>query len=677
MKPRRPKHQRRWLDSIRLVVVLLIMAMVLYVTFTVTQFRPVDGEHQPTPQRQAHGVTTAQEVSSYTQAADDDVHTSQAQSVVVKGGNPSQQPNPTTTKQVLNNGMATPPATTSPTMPTLSCKRAPRPLQPQLIPRQRHVIWKDKSLPKTAQVLWDSWLRTEPDWEHIIHTDADCLELADRFAALRSNEEEDDEVRFLPPSHRARAKKHYVYNFSQVYRDYQLNVMRADVCRVLVVYFYGGLYMDLDVATSSNTGSWWRLFSWSVADALLGFETNDGRIANYIIGAVPRHPCMRWVLESMLRVGQDPFPFNRTTHAVHLVTGPDCFSNAIKSCRILPSYFDAPRTLTNTAKGTITCRLEPTYYTSVQGGGDEGTVLYNPQITFQTRHLSGILVSHIFGSEGWKGDHSYESWIAERAVKDNQLTLGYPVDALGRKEWAVTRVADEDEELPTLMPKVRHVVWQGGNETAYTAALRQWQESEPHFTTVVHRSADCRKMLSTYRSVFAKYKVMDALCGLLAVYYHGGLYMDKLALPRVAILEWPGVHWATTDLLLAGEAAVFRHKGGLETTMFGAVRDHPCVDKTLSLLMERIEGMQHEPLIFSSRLAKGMLQCTVPGKVVEREQTVHYVRGFTHDAVRAGWLSDVKGGGRRVQDNYAPTASGFTPRPVMTSDQLSVAISLG
>lgn len=240
----------------------------------------------------------------------------------------------------------------------------------------------------------------------------------------------------------------------------------------------------------------------------------------------------------------------------------------------------------------------------------------------------------------------------------------------------MTRVADDDEELPTLIPKVRHVVWQGGNETAAEAALKQWQESEPHFTTVVHRPADCRKMLATYRTLSAKYRVMDAMCGLLAVYYHGGMYMDKLALPRVPILGWPGVHWATTDLLLAGEAAVFRSKGGLETTVFGSVGNHPCVDKTLSLLVERMEGMQHEPLIFSSRLAKGMLQCTVTAKVVEREQTVHYVRGFTHDAVRAGWLSDVKGGGRRVQDNYAPTASGFTPRPLMTSNELNAAINL-
>ena len=544
-----------------------------------------------------------------------------------------------------------------------------------LIPKVRHVISPRKTLASRAQSEFEIWLRKEPDWKHTIHTDADCLILADRFEAERSASKAGEE-RHLLPEQRTRSRRAYHYNFSQVYRDYQLNVMRADACRVLAVYFSGGMYMDLDVVPRAEMHTWWAKFSWSSTDLILAFETLDGRISNYLFGATARHPCLRWVLESMLRAGQDPFPFNRTAHAVHVVTGPDLFSRAINECRLHPSYFASPRVLADTRGGTLACRLEPSTgpYTEVAVGGE---VWYAPKVLLSYIDVHGAKVHHQYASVHWKRDSTYASWTEQRESKRMRLAAGDPVDALGRKDWAVQRYADDDELLPTLIPKVRHVVLQHGATAESARVLDEWRQAEPHFVAVVHSASDCAALLGRFTSWGGNVaKVHDELCGLLAVHYFGGIYMDSRLRPKVRLMEWTGVNWATTDLLLAGVAAVYRVRGGLETTLFGAVSGHPCVDRTLALMMERAVQMQHEPLIFSSRLAKGMLQCTLSTTDVAREQTVHYVRGFTHDGVRAEWLSRVKGGGRRVQDGYSSTTSGFVPRPLVTSEELRAAVNM-
>eukprot|EP00658_Telonema_sp_P-2_P060128 TRINITY_DN49139_c0_g1_i1.p1 TRINITY_DN49139_c0_g1~~TRINITY_DN49139_c0_g1_i1.p1 ORF type:complete len:249 (+),score=16.87 TRINITY_DN49139_c0_g1_i1:55-801(+) len=223
MKPRRPKHHRSWSDSIRLAVVLLMVIMVVYVTYTLTQFRPGVDDHHPTQPQQRRVASDVLKIPPI--QPDDAVHTF-----------------------VVN---ATAEGAT-PTYPTMCQAHQGY----TLIPRVRHVVViPGNAIPPKAKSTHELWKEKEPDWEHTIHTDADCLELADKFAALRGGDG-DDEVRFLPPSHRSRAKKHYVYNFSQVYRDYQLSVMRVDVCRMLVLYFHGGLFMDLDVLHRRLISSW-------------------------------------------------------------------------------------------------------------------------------------------------------------------------------------------------------------------------------------------------------------------------------------------------------------------------------------------------------------------------------------------------------------------------------------
>jgi hypothetical protein len=113
---------------------------------------------------------------------------------------------------------------------------------PGYIPKRLFATWKSKELPRKAQEIWEVWGTNEPELDRVILDDRECSRLAERFPRLKPR-----------------------------YDALPLNVMRADVCRVLGVYFFGGIYKDLDVAyvRRSRTGS-----------ASTTKSSADGRIRN-------------------------------------------------------------------------------------------------------------------------------------------------------------------------------------------------------------------------------------------------------------------------------------------------------------------------------------------------------------------------------------------------------------
>lgn len=89
-----------------------------------------------------------------------------------------------------------------------------------LIPRQVFILWRVaevSDLPANASRLHAQWIAQEPCWSRTIVSDADCHTLAELYGMA-------DVLAWLP-----------------------LNVMRADLCRILAIHRHGGVYMDLDV----------------------------------------------------------------------------------------------------------------------------------------------------------------------------------------------------------------------------------------------------------------------------------------------------------------------------------------------------------------------------------------------------------------------------------------------
>jgi mannosyltransferase OCH1-like enzyme len=115
-----------------------------------------------------------------------------------------------------------------------------------------------------------------------------------------------------------------------VWDDLELNILRADTCRVLAVQRYGGVYMDLDVEWVRPMDEWLNL----TADIVIGHE-NAEHFCNWFFAAAPQHPCMTKMVET-ITAGLQPEPRAKmiadNEHFVHELTGPAVFTRVMKDC---------------------------------------------------------------------------------------------------------------------------------------------------------------------------------------------------------------------------------------------------------------------------------------------------------------------------------------------------------
>ena len=86
-------------------------------------------------------------------------------------------------------------------------------------PKIIHQTWKDEQVPASLAACQESWKRFNPDWEYRLWTDADNDALVqDEFSSLLD-----------------------------LYRSLPRAIHRADFARVLYLWRFGGLYVDLDI----------------------------------------------------------------------------------------------------------------------------------------------------------------------------------------------------------------------------------------------------------------------------------------------------------------------------------------------------------------------------------------------------------------------------------------------
>jgi hypothetical protein len=87
------------------------------------------------------------------------------------------------------------------------------------LPKIIHQTWKDEEVPASLAACQQSWRRFNPDWEYRLWTDADNDALVqDEFPSLLD-----------------------------LYRSLPRAIHRADFARVLYLWRFGGLYVDLDI----------------------------------------------------------------------------------------------------------------------------------------------------------------------------------------------------------------------------------------------------------------------------------------------------------------------------------------------------------------------------------------------------------------------------------------------
>ena len=176
-----------------------------------------------------------------------------------------------------------------------------------VIPRQILVVWKHPTLSGIAEEYHEEWRQQEPCFERRVVTDGECLTLAERA------------------------------NMSAVYAWYPLNVMRADACRLLAVFFYGGMYLDIDVERGVPLRSWWDL----EADVMLGREFQWHKtLTNWFFAATAGHRCFARAIQLMIRraerIRRTRSHLLHNVEFVHDLTGPWLLTDAMLGCQPNP-----------------------------------------------------------------------------------------------------------------------------------------------------------------------------------------------------------------------------------------------------------------------------------------------------------------------------------------------------
>eukprot|EP00038_Savillea_parva_P028986 m.68213 g.68213 ORF g.68213 m.68213 type:complete len:396 (+) comp8498_c0_seq1:268-1455(+) len=122
----------------------------------------------------------------------------------------------------------------------------------------------------------------------------------------------------------------------EVFRGYPLNVMRADMWRIAVIYARGGVYADADSRCIKPIKEWWNP---DECDAVVGIEYSQ-QACNWVFASKLGHPLFHTALTLMVdkvlkyreKWGADVSLVDHTDeHFVHHFTGPTLLTKAIEA----------------------------------------------------------------------------------------------------------------------------------------------------------------------------------------------------------------------------------------------------------------------------------------------------------------------------------------------------------
>jgi mannosyltransferase OCH1-like enzyme len=110
--------------------------------------------------------------------------------------------------------------------------------------------------------------------------------------------------------------------FTNMYNSLPLDIMRADVWRVAIIYINGGIYCDTDVFCKKD------LSELIQNEEFIIFNEELGGISNFFFAAYPNHPALKAVLDSMLKNYKKAFDLNEPMLVQNF--GMALFDDAIK-----------------------------------------------------------------------------------------------------------------------------------------------------------------------------------------------------------------------------------------------------------------------------------------------------------------------------------------------------------
>ena len=165
-----------------------------------------------------------------------------------------------------------------------------------MIPKIIHQTWKTLDVPDEWKDAVESCKNKHKDYKHNIWTD----EMMENFV-----------------------KKEYP-DFYDTYMSYTHDIQRCDTFRYLVLYKYGGIYLDMDIVCKKKL------------DSLLGYDlvlskspNISSSYTNSFYMVTPNHPFIKFCIDNLPLYVNSYYYFGKHLHVMNS-TGPSFLTNMVK-----------------------------------------------------------------------------------------------------------------------------------------------------------------------------------------------------------------------------------------------------------------------------------------------------------------------------------------------------------
>ena len=165
-----------------------------------------------------------------------------------------------------------------------------------MIPKIINQTWKTLDIPEEWKEAVESCENKHKDYKHIIWSH----EMMEKFV-----------------------KKEYP-DFYDTYMSYTHDIQRCDTFRYLVLYKYGGIYLDMDIVCKKKL------------DSLLGYDlvlskspNISSSYANAFYMVIPNHPFIKFCIDNLPKYVNSYYYFGKHLHVMNS-TGPSFLTNMIK-----------------------------------------------------------------------------------------------------------------------------------------------------------------------------------------------------------------------------------------------------------------------------------------------------------------------------------------------------------
>lgn len=121
--------------------------------------------------------------------------------------------------------------------------------------------------------------------------------------------------------------KKYYPNFYKIYKSYKYDIQRCDAFRYLVLYKYGGIYLDMDIICKK------KLFKFLNYDLVLALSYSiESYFTNAFFMVIPNNPFFKYCIDHLSENFNNYQYFGKHLHVMYSA-GPAFLTNMINSYR--------------------------------------------------------------------------------------------------------------------------------------------------------------------------------------------------------------------------------------------------------------------------------------------------------------------------------------------------------